>query len=83
MDRIKVDRAFIRDISQVQGEVLAETIISLGKRLNLSTIAEGVETEQQAQAVAAMGCDEVQGFLYAKPMPAGPLAAFLQQQINA
>jgi len=83
LDRIKVDRAFIRDISQVQGEVLAETIISLGKRLNLSTIAEGVETEQQALAVAAMGCDEVQGFLYAKPMPAGPLAAFLQQQIKA
>ena len=81
LDRIKVDRAFIRDISQVQGEVIAETIISLGKRLNLSTIAEGVETEPQAQAVAAMGCDEVQGFLYAKPMSAGPLLTFLQQHL--
>lgn len=83
LDRIKVDRAFIRDISQVQGEVIAETIISLGKRLNLSTIAEGVETEQQAEAVSLMGCDEVQGFLYAKPMPAGPLLTFLQQHVPA
>ncbi|MDX1392670.1 MAG: EAL domain-containing protein, partial [Rheinheimera sp.] len=79
LDRIKVDRAFIRDINQVAGEVIAETIISLGKRLNLATIAEGVETPEQAQAVTAMGCDEVQGFMYAKPMPPAELVLFLQQ----
>ncbi len=80
LDRIKVDRAFIRDLDKVAGEVIAETIISLGKRLNLSTIAEGVETAGQEQAVKAMGCDEVQGFMYAKPMPAAELLLFLQQQ---
>ncbi|WP_231702356.1 two-component system response regulator [Rheinheimera lutimaris] len=80
LDRIKVDRAFIRDIDKAAGEVLAETIISLGKRLNLSTIAEGVETKAQEQAVLAMGCDEVQGFMYAKPMPPAELLLFLQQQ---
>jgi c-di-GMP phosphodiesterase len=80
LDRIKVDRAFIRDIDKVAGEVIAETIISLGKRLNLSTIAEGVETKAQEQAVLAMGCDEVQGFMYARPMPPTELLLFLQQQ---
>ncbi|WP_027670264.1 EAL domain-containing response regulator [Rheinheimera baltica] len=80
LDRIKVDRAFIRDINQAAGEVIAETIISLGKRLHLSTIAEGVETKEQEQAVKAMGCDEVQGFMYAKPMPPDELLLFLQQQ---
>jgi c-di-GMP phosphodiesterase len=80
LDRIKVDRAFIRDISQAAGEVIAETIINLGKRLNLATIAEGVETQEQEQAVTAMGCDEVQGFMYAKPMPPAELMLFLQQQ---
>ena len=78
--RIKVDRAFIRDIDQAAGEVIAETIISLGKRLNLATIAEGVETLAQEQAVMAMGCDEVQGFVFSKPLPAQELQQMLQQQ---
>lgn len=80
LDRIKIDRAFIRDIDQPAGEVIAETIISLGKRLNLLTIAEGVETITQEQAILRMGCDEVQGFMYAKPMPHLELLDFLKQQ---
>ncbi len=80
LDRIKVDRAFIRDIDKPAGEVIAETIINLGKRLNLATIAEGVETQAQEQVIVAMGCDEVQGFMYARPMPPAELLAFLQQQ---
>jgi c-di-GMP phosphodiesterase len=83
LDRIKVDRAFIRDINDAAGEVIAETIIKLGKRLNLFTIAEGVENDAQLQAVQVMGCDEVQGFLYAKPMPPADLLLFLQRQSQA
>lgn len=80
LDRIKVDRAFIRDTAKApKGAVIAETIVHLGKRLGLLTIAEGVETEEQVEAVKAMGCDEVQGFLFAKPMPADELLKFLQQ----
>ncbi|HAW92806.1 MULTISPECIES: two-component system response regulator [unclassified Arsukibacterium] len=77
LDRIKVDRAFVREVTEPAGEVIAQTIINLGKRLGLSTIAEGVETIAQQQAVEAMGCDEVQGFLFAKPMPTTELLAFL------
>ena len=47
-------------------------------QLGLSTIAEGVENQEQVDAVKAMGCDEVQGFLYAKPMPADALFAYLK-----
>ena len=69
LDRIKVDRAFVRDCAKPNGSVIAETIVNLGKRLGLTTIAEGIETSEQATSVKAMGCDEVQGFMYAKPMP--------------
>ncbi|WP_397471451.1 EAL domain-containing protein [Rheinheimera sp.] len=47
--------------------------------MHLSTIAEGVENEAQELAVKAMGCDEVQGFMYAKPMPQAELLKYLQQ----
>jgi diguanylate cyclase (GGDEF)-like protein len=79
LDRIKVDRAFIHDLAAPNGTVIAETIINLGKKLGLATIAEGIETLAQAEAVRAMGCDEVQGFLYAKPMPTAELLAFLRR----
>ncbi len=78
LDRIKVDRAFIRDLAEPNGTVIAETIINLGKKLGLATIAEGIETAEQAEVVRAMGCEEVQGFLYAKPMPTAALLEFLR-----
>lgn len=78
LDRIKVDRAFIRDLAEPNGTVIAETIINLGKKLGLATIAEGIETAEQAEVVRAMGCEEVQGFLYAKPMPTDALLEFLR-----
>jgi diguanylate cyclase (GGDEF)-like protein len=83
LDRIKVDRAFIRDLAAPNGTVIAETIINLGKKLGLATIAEGIETQAQADAVRAMGCDEVQGFLYAKPMPTTELLEFLRQSSSS
>lgn len=79
LDRIKVDRAFINTVANEGGGLIAETIVSLGKRIGLSTIAEGVETEAQLQAILAMGCDEVQGYLFAKPMPAPQLIEYLRQ----
>lgn len=79
LDRIKVDRAFVNTVATEGGGLIAATIISLGKRIGLSTIAEGVETEAQLQAILAMGCDEVQGYLFAKPMPAPQLIEYLRQ----
>jgi diguanylate cyclase (GGDEF)-like protein len=77
LDRIKIDRAFIKDFSRPNGTLIAETIVNLGQKLGLATIAEGIENREQEAAVRAMGCEEVQGYMYAKPMSAPDLVKFL------
>jgi diguanylate cyclase (GGDEF)-like protein len=77
-DKIKIDRSFIEAMDgndDVRG--IVETIIGLGRKLNMTVTAEGVETLEQAQTLKRMSCDQVQGFYYAKPMPLGELAALL------
>lgn len=78
LDRLKIDRAFIKDLPGKGCEAIAALIISLGARLGLKTIAEGVETQAQADYLLELGCDEVQGFMYAKPMPENELITYLQ-----
>ncbi|MDP4944616.1 EAL domain-containing protein [Alishewanella sp. SMS8] len=79
LDRIKVDRAFINAIDQQDGGLIAETIINLGKRIGLQTIAEGVETAEQLAVITQMQCDEVQGYFFAKPLPHAELMAYLAE----
>jgi len=78
LDRLKVDRAFITDIAEPGQSLIADTIINLGKQMNLKVIAEGIEEEAQQAHLIAQGCDEVQGFFYAKPMPADEFLTFLR-----
>ena len=80
IDRLKVDRSFIDDITGENQSLLADTIINLGKQMNLKVIAEGIEEQAQEAHLVAQGCDEVQGFYYAKPMPADDFLAFLKQK---
>ncbi|NTS78604.1 EAL domain-containing protein [Catenovulum sp. SM1970] len=80
LDRIKIDRAFINEMHKPEGAVIAETIVELGKKLHLATIAEGVENQDQEHRLQQLGCEEVQGFMYAKPMPASELQTLLLQQ---
>ncbi|KZN68352.1 two-component system response regulator [Pseudoalteromonas luteoviolacea] len=75
--RLKIDRAFVKGIPDTDSGAIAELVISLGRHLGLKTIAEGVETQEQAQLLKDLGCDEVQGFLLAKPMPEKELLQFL------
>lgn len=79
LDRLKVDRSFVSDIAEPSGSIIADTIINLGKQMNLKVIAEGVETIEQEAELKALGCDEVQGFYYAKPMPADDFFACLEK----
>jgi len=68
LDELKIDRAFVRDLDgSSKGALLTETIISLGRSMNLTVIAEGVETEQQFKRLHKMGCQHFQGYLFAKP----------------
>ena len=78
LDRLKVDRAFITDIAEPGQSLIADTIINLGKQMNLKVIAEGIEEEAQEAHLIAQGCDEVQGFFYAKPMPSDEFLTFLR-----
>ena len=79
LDRIKIDRTFVKEFFRPNGALIAETIVNLGRKLGLATIAEGIENKEQEQAVRAMGCEEAQGYLYAKDMSAADLVKFLSK----
>ena len=75
--RLKVDRMFVREItSREDRPPLLASIIQMAHALNLSVIAEGVESTEQVLALSAMGCEEVQGFLFSKPLPASDLLSW-------
>lgn len=80
LDRLKVDRSFVNEIKPGETAYIAETIVTLGNKLGLCTIAEGVETREQASYMIKLGCLEAQGFLFAKPMPFDDLMAFLAKR---
>jgi len=79
LDRLKVDRSFVSAIAEPGGAIIADTIINLGKQMNLKVIAEGIENSEQESELRALGCDEVQGFYYAKPMPADEFFTCLER----
>jgi PAS domain S-box-containing protein len=68
MDKIKIDQAFIRDYPGPKAVELIHTIIGLGKNIGVDVLAEGVETEQQLEFLRDAGCDEIQGYLFSKPV---------------
>ncbi|KZE32649.1 PAS domain S-box-containing protein/diguanylate cyclase (GGDEF)-like protein [Crenobacter luteus] len=75
-DKIKIDRSFVRDIpGDSDDAAITRAIINMAKFLNMKVVAEGVETREQWDFLAGEGCDLVQGFLVAKPMPAADFAA--------
>jgi diguanylate cyclase (GGDEF)-like protein len=79
IDRLKIDRAFVTELSQeVSGGHIASMVIELGRNLKLTVIAEGIEEESQAQTLLRLGCHEGQGYLYAKPLTAVQLKEWLQ-----
>jgi diguanylate cyclase (GGDEF)-like protein/PAS domain S-box-containing protein len=80
IDKLKIDRTFVRDIStDPDGAALTRAIIHLAQNLRLKVIAEGVEAEDQLAFLRANGCDEMQGFLFAKPTDAEDCAQMLRE----
>ena len=71
IDTLKMDRAFVMDVHRDPGNrAIAQTIVSLSRILEIRVVAEGVETQEQRVELQALGCDEFQGYLFGKPMPA-------------
>ncbi|WP_225917984.1 bifunctional diguanylate cyclase/phosphodiesterase [Neiella holothuriorum] len=78
VDTLKIDRALIAKAPEsAKEQAILEAIVQLGHKLNLQIVAEGIETELQAVFCKQLGCDQAQGFLYHKPMPAPQLAQLL------
>jgi diguanylate cyclase (GGDEF)-like protein len=72
---LKIDRGFVLDLEHSEGaRKIAEAVVTLAQALNMKVVAEGVETDGQYQILRRLGCDQVQGFLFAKPMTAKALA---------
>jgi diguanylate cyclase (GGDEF)-like protein len=79
IDTIKIDRSFVRDLAEnSQDRAIATAIISMGKALGLTVVAEGVETTEQDAFLRSHSCDELQGFLFSKPVPADDIPALLR-----
>jgi diguanylate cyclase (GGDEF)-like protein/PAS domain S-box-containing protein len=81
IDTLKVDRSFIRDIPQdPEDKAIAEAIIAMGRTLNLTVVAEGVETAEQQAFLREHGCNEMQGYFFSKPLAAEQFAQLLREQ---
>ena len=67
---LKIDQSFVRRLGKdTQASTLCETMVSVGRNLGISVVAEGVETAPQLQLLQRMGCDQIQGYLISPPVP--------------
>jgi len=80
LSRLKIDQSFVCDLVENRDDqAIASATINLGHSLSLTVIAEGVETEAQLNILRTLGCDEVQGYFFSKPMPAMEMGRYLEE----
>lgn len=79
LDVLKIDQSFVRHIGQdAEDRAIAHAVASLARALGMRVIAEGVETQEQERVLVELGCDEIQGYLHGKPMPAADVPGWVQ-----
>jgi len=84
ISRLKIDKSFVADLAHsADDQAIAMAVISLGHKLDLRVIAEGVETEEQRAFLRANDCDEMQGYLYSRPVAPERIAQLLAEQAAA
>jgi diguanylate cyclase (GGDEF)-like protein/PAS domain S-box-containing protein len=77
---LKIDRGFVRDIvADADDRSIVEAIVGLAHTLNMTVVAEGVETEEQLECLSDLGCDEIQGYLISRPVPIDDFDRFLRE----
>jgi diguanylate cyclase (GGDEF)-like protein len=78
-DKIKIDRSFVAKISEIDtSRTIIKSVVALGRGLGMSIVAEGIETELEADMMAQFGCTELQGFFFARPLTAEGMLEFLK-----
>jgi diguanylate cyclase (GGDEF)-like protein len=78
-DKIKIDRSFVSRLAKIDiAGTIVQSIVSIGRGLGMEIVAEGVETEFEAQTMARLGCTELQGYYFSKPLDADQTIAFLR-----
>jgi EAL domain-containing protein (putative c-di-GMP-specific phosphodiesterase class I) len=78
---LKIDQSFVKNIAtDADNAAITRAIITMAHSLNLGVIAEGVETDEQLAVLRALGCDELQGYLFSPPLPADAMTKLLQSQ---
>ncbi len=84
IDILKIDRSFVVDMFKNEKNIeLIRSIIGLGKNLNMSIVAEGVENKEEVDTLKYLGCDKAQGFYYAKPLPEDEVVKLLKSWDNS
>ncbi|MCK9510167.1 MAG: EAL domain-containing protein [Pigmentiphaga sp.] len=79
LQRLKIDKSFVNDLASDGGALsITEAVIGMAHNLGLRTIAEGVESAEQAEILRRLGCDEIQGYWYSRPLPPEALPGFIQ-----
>lgn len=82
IDKLKIDKSFVQDVAHsADSRAIVQAIAAMAHRLNLGVVAEGVETEAQAAALLEAGCDQAQGFLYARSLSPDDAAAFIVARV--
>ena len=82
LDVLKIDKSFVSDMDiNHQHYLIVESTIALAQKMHVKVVAEGVETMAQADFLRQLGCPKFQGYLFAKPMPAADIPAFLQTEL--
>ena len=83
VDILKIDRSFIQGLDAgSEGGTLTASIVEMGHQLGLTVVAEGVETRTQLHALESLKCDQLQGFLFARPADAETLVALLDEELR-
>jgi EAL domain-containing protein (putative c-di-GMP-specific phosphodiesterase class I) len=81
VDSLKIDQSFVRDILQDEDDrAIVQAVVQMARSLNLRTVAEGVEDDEQARMLRDLGCEDGQGYVFARPLPARDFENWLRTQ---